>query len=292
MVKTIDETTILMYKEGDRRMAGEKLHVAVAQMIIDDYNQAVNMQRAEVLAAQICEEHPETELILFPELALDGYDIAHIRKFGKEFFTEMKNFWAGMAIKHGCHIIAGLTEYEDGKYYDRAICWDQTGREKAVYRKNHLVPYVETELFTHGSKMVVTTIQDWRVGITICADIGFPEQYRRMAIDGIDLFTVSKVWTASYEYIWMRCAQGRAAENMCYLIAAGRYGPGPYSALAGHSLIVDPRGDIIQMIIDGMGYRYAVLEKAKIAAAKKGVYWLEAFMNRPELYNQPVNHQE
>ncbi len=272
-------------------MAKDRLHVAVAQMIVDDYNQNANKQKAFDLVTQICEEHPKIELILFPELALDGYDFNHISKFKIEFFKEMKDFWAGLARRHNCNIIAGLTEYEDDKYYNSAICWDTEGRKKAVYRKNHLVPYNETNFFTPGEEMVITNIQDWRVGITICADVGFPEQYRKMAIDGVDLFTVSNDWVASYEYIWMRCAQGRAAENMCYLIASDRYGPGPETAMAGHSLIIDPRGDIIQLIVDGSGYRYGVLDKAKIAAAKKGVYWTEAFMNRPDLYKKPINHQ-
>ncbi len=273
-------------------MSGEKLNVATAQLVIDDYDQNANMEKASALASQIMEEHPETELILFPELALDGYDFSHIKSFKKGVFDKVEGFWSELANKHNCHIIAGLTELEDDKYYNSAICWDQKGRKKAIYRKNHLVPYHETAFFTQGEEMVVTTINGWRVGITICADIGFPEQYRRMAIDGIDLFTVSNAWVASYEYILMRCAQGRAAENMCYLISSDRYGPGPLTAMAGHSFIVDPRGDILQMIVDGNGYRYGELSKANINAARQGVYWLENFMNRPDLYRQSVKHQE
>jgi predicted amidohydrolase len=82
-----------------------------------------------------------------------------------------------------------------------------------------------------------------RVGLMTCYDLRFPELARGLSAAGVDLVVVPSAWVAGPRKVhhWRTLATARAIENLDYVAAVGQPGP----RYAGHTLLVDPRGDVL-----------------------------------------------
>ena len=94
------------------------------------------------------------------------------------------------------------------------------------------------------------------LGVTICYDVRFPELYRQLVNAGASLFSVPAAFTVvTGEAHWHTLLRARAIENLAYVIAAGQYGKHPDGRTTyGHSLIVDPWGQVLAELPDGTGH--------------------------------------
>jgi deaminated glutathione amidase len=94
-----------------------------------------------------------------------------------------------------------------------------------------------------------------RVGLTICYDLRFPELYRRLFNDRVELITVPSAFTrVTGEAHWEVLLRARAIENQCYVIGAGQGGVhNEKRETFGHSIIIDPWGRILDMLGKGEG---------------------------------------
>src|SRR6266566_9093228 len=103
-----------------------------------------------------------------------------------------------------------------------------------------------------GDEPVVTEIEGWPVGLTICYDLRFPELYRILALEGALLFTVPAHFTLyTGKDHWELLLRARAVENQCFVAAATQIGetlPGRQSF--GRASIVDPWGIVLAQAPD------------------------------------------
>ena len=92
-----------------------------------------------------------------------------------------------------------------------------------------------------------------RIGLTICYDVRFPELYRNLVDDGATIFTVPAAFTkVTGTAHWSTLLRARAIENLAYVVAAGQYGEHPDNrATYGHSMIIDPWGEVLAEQADG-----------------------------------------
>ena len=109
--------------------------------------------------------------------------------------------------------------------YNTSVLIDRSGELKAIYRKIHLfdidwvgkVTYRESESVTPGSDVVVADFEGWKVGLSICYDLRFPELYRKMVEAGAELLTVPAAFTAETGAAhWEVLLRARAIENPSY----------------------------------------------------------------------------
>jgi predicted amidohydrolase len=260
------------------------LRVASVQFPIVDNDFSGNMMRAEKMIKQVMQEK-DVDLLLFPEVCIEGVNLPSFETLlTDEQLDEIDNFWRKMAKMSGIHILAGHIACRDGTWFNLASCYAPDGNVIAEYAKTHLFN-AEREFFKPGDKSVIFKIRDFSIGIMICADLGFPEFSRTMAVQGVDVLAVPSCWAYPHDLLWTLCNQLRAGENGCYLVSCNRLGQEINGRIAlGHSMAVSPRGEIIANLgLQKEGYFVANLHKGEVELERGVVKWLEWL--RPELYD-------
>lgn len=162
-----------------------------------------------------------------------------------------------LAKKYKVFILAGsIYEKTAGadKVYNTSVFIDDRGTIRAKYRKIHLFEAVlgdmrirEADYFMGGRRMVMSRVAEFKIGLSICYDLRFPEMYRKYAALGVHAACVPSAFT--YETgraHWEVLVRARAIENRCYMLAPNQVGKGGGSVRHyGHSMIVGPWGEIL-----------------------------------------------
>jgi nitrilase len=195
----------------------------------------------------------------------------------------IQDFLATTASNLGLWIIAGsmpLVSPERERVYGGCLVIDDTGRTRAIYRKIHLFDvdlpegeesYRESHSMYPGDDPICVDTAVGRVGLTICYDLRFPELFRTLVDDGATVFTVPAAFTATTgKAHWHTLLRARAIENLSYVIAPGQWGRHPDNRETyGHSLIVDPWGQVLAERKSGNGAVVAEIDNAGIRAVRE-----------------------
>lgn len=256
-----------------------KLRLAMLQLDLVENNRELNQQKLRTYALQIAAAKPD--LIIIPELALEGYDFSYAQSFSQEDFASIRMFYADLARELKSHLVAGIVEKEGDQYYDSALCLNKRGEEISLYRKFHLWGK-EAEFFTPGSEYKLIEINNWQIGIGICADAGFPEFARSLVLQGADLLLYISAWVKPYADSWILMCQARACENQVYTAGLNRIGKAAGAQYCGHSIIAEPSGEIVRDFQEREEAFVVELDKDKVLQKRKEIPWLA--MRRPELY--------
>lgn len=214
------------------------------------------------------------EIVLLPEkwnlIDLDAGQLAGAEDLGGPSLTAA----AAWARELGIWLIAGsISERspEGDVTRNTSVVIDPDGAMRAVYRKIHLFDvhvggfrYRESAVTAPGADVSVTDVAGWRVGLSVCYDVRFPELYRRLVDDGAEILTVPAAFTQTTgEAHWETLIRARAIENQCYVLAAGQVGThATGTASFGHSMIVSPWGEILAEVSDGAGVAVADIDRA------------------------------
>ena len=160
-----------------------------------------NLFHMETLLRKAMESHPDTQLIIFPELAVTGYqcgknfkDLAETATINSTSVKKM----SALAKEFHVHIVYGMAEKEEDILYNSQFFIDDTGVLR-TYRKVHLFDS-EKNYFTPGDQFKVFNTKIGRIGLFICYDAFFPEAARSLAIQGVDLLVNSTNWEKPYDY--------------------------------------------------------------------------------------------
>lgn len=178
------------------------------------------------------------------------------RVAGDEVPNRVLPFLAEAAVRHDLYIVGGsvLLPGAGDKLRNACPVYGPTGSCLAVYDKIHLFDielpgesYRESDLIEAGTGPVSVELDHWRVGLSICYDLRFPELYRRYADEGCQLITVPSAFTVpTGEAHWEVLLRARAIENQAYVLAPAQLGTHPGGRRTwGHSLIIDPWGEIV-----------------------------------------------
>jgi 5-aminopentanamidase len=138
------------------------------------------------------------EVCVLPELVTSGYMFESAEECAAAAIPPddaVLRAWADEAARGGMVVVGGFCEAgDDGNTYNSAVVIDESGAERAVYRKLHLWDG-EKRLFTPGSELppvVATGVGN--VAVVICYDLEFPELTRNVALRGADLLAVPTNW--------------------------------------------------------------------------------------------------
>jgi predicted amidohydrolase len=167
-----------------------------------------------------------SDIIVFPELCLTGYDFVsrdEAKKIALEVndlvFKELKN----IAIKEKKIIVIGFPEISGDNLYNSAAILLPNPQLNNVYRKTHLF-FRERFIFDEGDKgfFVIESIEpEIKIGTMICYDWRFPEASRTLALNGADLIVCPSNLVTN---VWHIATPARALENKVYLAVANRIG--------------------------------------------------------------------
>lgn len=211
------------------------------------------------------------DLVVFPEaFARDfgeaGSDVSGYAETLDGPFVQQVG---SVAAQHRTTIVAGLfeTSADAARPHNTLVV---RGAGEAAYRKVHLYDsfgYRESDRLLAGPlEPTLVEIGGWRVGLMTCYDLRFPELARLLVDRGAELLVVPAAWVAGPRKIdhWTTLARARAIENTVYVAAAGQPGP----RYTGHSLVVDPLGDVLAEAGDGPAVVRATLDHGALATAR------------------------
>ena len=233
-------------------------------------DKAANLDRTESLVARAASTG--ADVVVLPERwncvgSADDYRAAAEALDGGESVEAMAR-WARTL---GVSLVGGsITERRDGhaKVSNTSCLFDAEGALVAVYRKIHLFDvevggrvYRESDSDEPGTEPVVADAEGWRLGLTVCYDVRFPELYRALAVGGAELVTVPANFTAvTGRDHWHVLLRARAIENQLYVAGAAQIGEHAY----GRSLIVDPWGTVLAQAPDEETVVVAELDRARL----------------------------
>jgi nitrilase len=147
----------------------------------------------------------------------------------------------------------------------------------ARYDKVHLFrydngreSYDEGRVLQAGQAPQACEVGGLRLGLSVCYDLRFPELYRALMTPPCDLIAVPSAFThTTGRAHWEVLLRARAIENQCYVIAAAQGGLHENGRRTwGHSLIVDPWGEVVAMVEEGEGVAMAQLDPQRIAEVR------------------------
>ncbi len=194
----------------------------------------------------------------------------------------IQDFLAAQALRHGIWLVGGtlpLAAADPDHVYNSTLVFDPAGRRVARYDKIHLFSfrqgdesYDESRTIVPGGEPVAfdCTVGDTtlRVGLSVCYDLRFPELYR--CLTGADLIVVPAAFTATTgKAHWEALLRARAIENLCYVLAAaqgGRHENG--RSTFGHSMLIDPWGEVLAVHAAGTGVLVGEVDLARIAGLR------------------------
>jgi predicted amidohydrolase len=212
----------------------------------------------------------DADLVVLPEaFARDfgepGSDLTGIAEsLDGPFVTELTR----LAEERRTTIVAGMFERTDGPPYNTVVV---RGAAHADYRKIHLYDsfgYRESDVLAPGELTPVTfRIADLTVGVLTCYDLRFPELARALVDRGAEVLVVPSAWVAGPRKVehWTTLLRARAIENVAYVLGVGQPGP----RYTGHSMVVDPLGDVVAETADGAGVVRAELDAEVVAQARR-----------------------
>jgi predicted amidohydrolase len=252
----------------------DRIRVACVQMT-RRADKAANLETAERLVAQAASTG--ADIVVLPEKwnAIGDAAVYHATAEALEG-GESVAAMSAWSRRHGITLVGGsIAERREGreKLSNTSIVFDPGGQIVAVYRKIHLfdvevggVVYRESEAEEPGEEPVVAEVEDWRIGLTVCYDVRFPELYRILALGGAQLVTVPAHFTTpTGKDHWHVLLRARAIENQLYVAAAAQIGETlPGKPAYGRSLIADPWGVVLAQAPDEQTVIAAELDRAHL----------------------------
>jgi deaminated glutathione amidase len=174
----------------------------------------------------------------------------------------------------------GIPE-EERRLVNRSYLVDASGAIVAHYDKIHMFDvdlaggehYRESNAFRPGDHTVLAKTPWGVLGMTVCYDLRFPQLYRALAQAGADFLAIPSAFTVpTGKAHWHVLLRARAIETGCFVFAPAQWGEHAESRRTfGHSLIVDPWGEVLADAREGVGIIIAQIDLVRIAEARRMV---------------------
>lgn len=221
------------------------MKIGLIQMEVIPGEVEKNRSKALVLMNQAVTQG--CQLVVLPEIWTTGYALKNIDELAEnvdgETLTAMRDFARDRAVE----VITGSIPIKDGgKIYNNAFALDRAGHLLASYRKLHLFSLMGEERFFHpGEKTSLFEMSFGKAAMIICYDIRFPELARTLAINGAKALFVPAEWPSLRGNHWRTLNIARAIENQMFVVAVNCVGQHKQNVFYGHSMIIDPWGQIL-----------------------------------------------
>lgn len=235
-----------------------------------------NLKNAAVLIQEAAKKG--AQLIILPEMfPLVGSAEAKI-KISEPFGNgPIQNFLAEQAKKNHTWIIGGtipIKEKNEAKAKAASLVFNAQGNFVARYDKIHLFDviisdtesYQESENLAPGNELAIVETPLGKVGLAVCYDIRFPEMFRKLFHSGAEILAIPAAFTMKTgKAHWEVLMRSRAIENFCFVIGACQTGTHPSGRKTyGHSLIIDPWGEVLQKLDTEVGVITADIDLQKL----------------------------
>lgn len=227
------------------------------------------------------------ELIIFPELALTGYNQEllgdQLVELALTPAAEPIRRLAQAAGHHNIHLVVGFIERRTipGVVYNSIVICGPDSSVLQTYAKSHLFSS-EHLYFRPGASLHILPTNFGVIGPMICMDIGYPEVARLLSLQGAELLLAPSAWIREDEDLWPLHLRARALDNLAFVAGVNRVGDEGQLHFIGQSMIVDPRGHVLAELGRGEDMLVTAIDLAEVTQARRrALHWTG---RRPELY--------
>jgi len=258
----------------------DTFRIAAIQMVSAPEPDA-NLRTAERLIAQAAADG--ARLVALPEyfciLGRKDSDKVAIREPDGD--GPLQRFLSEQAARHGLWLVGGTVPLacdRPSRVRNACLVYGPDGARRARYDKIHLFglakgdeKFDESATIEAGRTPVVCDADGWRVGLSVCYDLRFPELYRRLL--PADLIVVPSAFTyTTGSAHWEILLRARAIENQCYVLAPAQGGTHPNGRRTwGHTMLIDPWGEVLGVLAEGEGVVAGTLERARISEVRRSL---------------------
>lgn len=256
-----------------------RVRVALVQMGIALGNPRGNYQTV----TRLTEALKPTDIILLPELWSTGYDLINAARLAESDNGFTVQFMQELAQEHNAYVGGSILMQRQHGVCNTFVLVSPQGIVTATYDKAHLFRLMQEDVYlSSGQQLVSTQTEFGPAGLAICYDLRFPEIFRRYADVPVDFTFLVAEWPLPRIEHWRTLIRARAIENQCYMLACNRVGKDTNNTFFGHSMVVDPWGEILLEADTTEGVFAVEVDTASIDAARAKIPVLTD--RRKELY--------
>lgn len=188
----------------------------------------------------------DADLLVLPELSNSGYAFSSFEE-AETLAEEIPDgntirAWADVAWQKNLYLVGGINEKTDGKLYNSSVLIGPQGY-LGTYRKAHLFKNEKLYFVPGDLGFPVFNLNDIKVGMLICFDWSFPEAWRTLALNGVDIICHPS------NFVLTGLAQStlpvHALLNRIFIVTANRIGTERDLTFSGRSLICSPGGEVL-----------------------------------------------
>lgn len=252
------------------------MKLAICQ-IRTEIDQDETLRKAEKMIRESAENG--AEIVVLPEMFNCPYSRKYFKTYaalGHEKTLAAMKKWAE---ENKILLVGGsIPETDGGKIYNTCFVIDETGKVIARHRKIHLfdvdlpdMHFSESATFGAGNDITVFDSKWGRIGVAICFDVRFPELFRAMTMRGAKLIVLPAQFSAETgSRHWEMILRARAADNQVFFAGAeaARHDGFNYQCW-GHSIVVDPYGEVVAVCGENEEILYADIDLARVEDARK-----------------------
>ncbi|MEU3206390.1 carbon-nitrogen family hydrolase [Streptomyces cyaneofuscatus] len=223
------------------------MRASLIQIAVDP-DESVEARRQR--AASLVVAQRGSDLVVLPELwPVGAFAYTVFEQEAEPLQGPTHDVMAKAAAEAGVWLHAGsfVERAADGTLYNTTLVFSPDGERAAVYRKIHRFGFDQGEavMMGAGDELVTVALPQTTLGLATCYDLRFPEQFRGLVDAGAETLVVSAGWPERRRAHWTLLAQARAVENQAYVLALGTAGTHADVPQAGHSIVVDPWGEVL-----------------------------------------------
>lgn len=265
--------------------------VAALQMVSTPVRER-NLVEAEQLIAEAAAQG--AQLVLLPEyfcfMGFKDTDKIAVREPHGD--GPIQRLLSDAARRHDVWVIGGtlpLVAPEPERVLNTTLVFDPQGAEVARYDKIHLFSFEkgeesfdEARTIRPGDTVRTFDAPFGRVGLSVCYDLRFPELYRRMGDCALMVVPSAFTYTTGRAH-WETLLRARAVENQCYVLAAAQGGKHENGRRTwGHSMLIDPWGEIVAVRDEGAGAVVGDIDLARIQEVRTSLpAWRHRVLDEP-----------
>ncbi|MBT2378107.1 carbon-nitrogen family hydrolase [Streptomyces sp. ISL-111] len=223
------------------------MRASLIQIAVDP-DESVEVRRER--AASLVVAQRGSDLVVLPELwPVGAFAYTVFEQEAEPLQGPTHGVMAKAAAEAGVWLHAGsfVERAPDGTLYNTTLVFTPDGERSAVYRKIHRFGFDKGEavMMGAGEELVTVVLPQTTLGLATCYDLRFPEQFRGLVDAGAETLVVAAGWPERRRAHWTLLAQARAVENQAYVLALGTAGTHADIPQAGHSIVVDPWGEVL-----------------------------------------------
>jgi predicted amidohydrolase len=247
------------------------MRVSLIQLDVDPA-ESPDARRAR--AAALVGAQRDADMVVLPELWLLGGFAYDTWSDGAEPLDGPTGEAMASAAKDaGVWLHAGsIVERDpDGPIYNTSLLYSPAGELIRTYRKIHRFGFDHGEATVMGAGTeLATAVTDFgTLGLATCYDLRFPELFRGLLDAGTEIFVVPAAWPARRREHWTLFARARAVEEQAFVLACNTAGTHGGVEQGGHSLVVDPWGEVLAEAGPGEQVLTVDLDPGEVARARE-----------------------